>query len=48
MSETWKEHFEYDRESDLLDVYFEEKRAAWTIELTDHIMFSRVGGSPSG
>jgi hypothetical protein len=40
MNETWKEHYEYDRESDLLDVYFEEKRAAWTIELTDHILLS--------
>ncbi len=35
-----EEHYEYDKESDLLDVYFGEKRAAWTIELTDHIMLS--------
>jgi uncharacterized protein YuzE len=34
------EHYEYDRESDVLDVYFGEKRAAWTIELTEHIMLS--------
>ncbi len=40
MSEHWKEHCEYDKESDLLDVYFGEKRAAWTIELTDHIVLS--------
>lgn len=34
------EFHEYDEMSDLLDVYFGEKRAAWTIELTDHIMLS--------
>lgn len=34
------EQYEYDRESDLLDVYFGEKRAAWTIELTEHIPLS--------
>ncbi len=34
------EHYEYDKMSDLFDVYFGEKRAAWTIELTDHIMLS--------
>ena len=40
MTEQWKEHYEYDKDSDLLDVYFGEKRAAWTIELTDHILLS--------
>ena len=40
MTEQWKEQYEYDKESDLLDVYFGEKRAAWTIELTDHILLS--------
>ena len=40
MAEQWKEHYEYDEASDLLDVYFGEKRAAWTIELTDHILLS--------
>lgn len=34
------EHFRYDEESDLLDVYFGEIRPAWTIELTDNIMLS--------
>lgn len=34
------EYYEYDEASDLLDVYFGEKRAAWTIELTDHILLS--------
>jgi hypothetical protein len=32
--------YEYDEASDLLDVYFSEKRPAWTIELTGHIMVS--------
>jgi hypothetical protein len=40
MSEQLTEHYEYDEMSDLLDVYFGEKRAVWTIELTDHIMLS--------
>ena len=40
MTKPSQEHYEYDRESDLLDVYFEEKRAAWTIELTEHILLS--------
>jgi hypothetical protein len=40
MTEQFTEHYEYDKESDLLDVYFGEKRAAWTIELTDHIILS--------
>lgn len=37
MSEEW---YEYDEESDILDVYFGERRAAWTIELTPNIMVS--------
>lgn len=40
MPEQLTEHYEYDDVSDLLDVYFGEKRAAWTIELTDHILLS--------
>lgn len=40
MNEQHSEHYEYDEVSDLLDVYFGEKRAAWTIELTDHILLS--------
>ncbi len=40
MSDRNKEYYEYDEVSDLLDVYFGEKRAAWTIELTDHILLS--------
>ncbi len=35
-----KERHEYDEESDVLDVYFDEKRPAWTIELTPNIMIS--------
>ena len=38
MTTPLQELYEYDRESDLLEVYFGEKRPAWTIELTDHIM----------
>ena len=34
------EQYEYDAEGDVLDVYFSERRPAWTIELTDHIMLS--------
>jgi hypothetical protein len=34
------EQYEYDEEGDVLDVYFGEKRPAWTIELTDNIMLS--------
>jgi hypothetical protein len=37
MTEHSTEQYEYDEVSDLLDVYFGEKRPAWTIELTDHI-----------
>lgn len=41
-------HWEYDAEADVLDVYFGEKRPAWTIELTDNINISidRHAGSP--
>jgi hypothetical protein len=31
------ERFDYDREGDVLDVYFGDKRQAWTIELTENI-----------
>jgi uncharacterized protein YuzE len=31
------ERFEYDRESDLLDVYFEDERREWTVELTENV-----------
>ena len=31
------EGFDYDRDSDVLDVYFGDKRRAWTIELTENI-----------
>jgi hypothetical protein len=40
MTQQSTEQYEYDEVSDLLDVYFGEKRPAWTIELTDHIMLS--------
>ncbi len=40
MSGKLTEYYEYDEEGDVLDVYFGEKRPAWTIELTDHIMLS--------
>ena len=40
MSERPNERYEYDEESDMLDVYFGEKRPAWTIELTDNIILS--------
>ena len=32
------EWYEYDEEGDVLDVYFGERRAAWTIELTPNIL----------
>jgi hypothetical protein len=32
--------YEYDPESDVLDVYFGPKRPAWTIELTGNVMLS--------
>lgn len=34
------EWYEYDQEGDVLDVYFDKKRPAWTIELTSNIMIS--------
>lgn len=34
------EYYEYDAEGDVLDVYFGEKRPAWTIELTPNILLS--------
>jgi hypothetical protein len=34
------ESYEYDPAGDVLDVYFAEKRPAWTIELTPNIMIS--------
>lgn len=40
MIEQSPERYEYDEQGDVLDVYFGPKRPAWTIELTDHIMFS--------
>ncbi len=40
MNDSIAEHYEYDAESDVLDVYFGEQRSAWTIELTDNIMLS--------
>ena len=35
-----QEAYEYDPEGDVLEVYFGEKRKAWTIELTDNISIS--------
>jgi hypothetical protein len=35
-----QEWYEYDPEGDVLDVYFDEKRPAWTIELTPNILIS--------
>lgn len=35
-----QERYEYDAAGDVLDVYFDEKRPAWTIELTPNIMIS--------
>ncbi|MBU4225344.1 MAG: DUF2283 domain-containing protein [Chloroflexi bacterium] len=40
MMDKVKELYEYDETGDVLDVYFGEKRAAWTIELTDNITIS--------
>jgi hypothetical protein len=34
------ERYEYDEMGDVLEVYFDEKRPAWTIELTPNIMVS--------
>jgi hypothetical protein len=40
--------YEYDIEGDVLDVFFGDKRSAWTIELTDNILISidRLTGQP--
>ena len=35
-----QEWTEYDAEGDVLDVYFDENRPAWTIELTPNILIS--------
>lgn len=32
------ERLDYDRESDVLEVYFEERRRVWSIELTENIV----------
>jgi hypothetical protein len=40
MTKPLPELYEYDPEGDVLDVYFGEKRPAWTIELTDNITLS--------
>ena len=40
MTEQLLEQYEYDEQGDVLDVYFGEKRPAWTIELTGNIMVS--------
>ncbi|MEK7278282.1 MAG: DUF2283 domain-containing protein [Chloroflexota bacterium] len=40
MTEQLTELYEYDPEGDVLDVYFGEKRPAWTIEITDNIALS--------
>ena len=42
--QSWK----YDAESDVLDVYFGERRPAWTIELTENVNISidREAGVP--
>ncbi|MBE2200700.1 MAG: DUF2283 domain-containing protein [Anaerolinea sp.] len=34
------EWYEYDEEGDVLDVYFADRRQAWTIELTPNIMIA--------
>jgi hypothetical protein len=34
------ERYAYDEESDVLEIYFDERRPAWTIELTPNIMVS--------
>jgi hypothetical protein len=34
------ERLDYDRESDVLEVYFGDRRRAWTIELTENITIS--------
>lgn len=40
MTKPMIESYSYDPESDVLEVHFEAKRPAWTIELTDNIMLS--------
>jgi hypothetical protein len=47
MNEEW---YDYDKEGDVLDVYFGERRAAWMIELTPNIMISmtEVRSKPLG
>ncbi len=35
-----KETYHYDPEDDVLEIYFSEKKPAWTIELTDNILIS--------
>ncbi len=40
MTKPMIESYTYDPESDVLEVHFEAKRPAWTIELTDNIMLS--------
>lgn len=37
---TQRAQFEYDAESDVLDVYFTDRRPAWTIELTDNMLIA--------
>ncbi len=37
---TQAEWYEYDEVGDVLDVYFGEKRPAWTIEITSNILLS--------
>ncbi len=50
MEKTRQASYAYDPESDILDVYFGEKRPAWTIELTDNIMIAidREEGGATG
>ena len=40
MAEPSLASYEYDPESDVLDVYFGDRRPAWTVELTDNIMIA--------
>jgi hypothetical protein len=40
MNDHLDERYDYDEESDMLDVYFEEKRPVWTVELTENIILS--------
>ena len=34
------ERYEYDEETDVLDVYFDENRPVWTIELTPNVLIA--------